>query len=86
MDTPDEAIIATLHIFYNNVTTDQALDHHHHHILYVPKTRLASYGDRAFSSCAPRLWNSLPDELRATPDLSTFKHNLKSHLFNLSAD
>ena len=56
------------------------------HILYVPKTRLASYGDRAFSSCAPRLWNSLPDELRATPDLSTFKHNLKSHLFNLTAD
>ena len=46
------------------------------HILYVPKTRLASYGDRAFSSCAPRLWNSLPDELREdTPDLSTFKRN-----------
>ena len=55
------------------------------HILYVPKTRLASNGDRAFSSCATRLWNSLPEELRDTSDLSTFKHNLKTRLFNLSA-
>ena len=55
-------------------------------ILSVPKTRLVSYGDRAFSSCAPRLWNSLPDELRDTTELSSFKRHLKTHLFNLSFD
>ena len=54
------------------------------HILSVPKTRLATYGDRAFSSCAPRLWNSLPGELRDENDLSRFKLQLKTHLFNLA--
>ena len=54
------------------------------HILSVPKTRLATYGDRAFSSFAPRLWKSLPDESRDEKDLSSFKLHLKTHLFNLA--
>ena len=31
--------------------------------LAVPRTRLKTYGDRAFSAAAPRLWNQLPPEL-----------------------
>ena len=54
------------------------------HILAVPKTRLATYGDRSFSSIAPRLWNSLPDELRDETDFSSFKVHVKTHLFNLA--
>ncbi len=33
-------------------------------LLVVPPTRLRSMGDRAFSSCVPKLWNSLPPEIR----------------------
>ncbi len=32
--------------------------------LIVPSTHLRSMGDQAFSSVAPKLWNSLPTEIR----------------------
>ena len=32
--------------------------------LVEPRTKLISYGDRAFSSIAPRLWNKLPHSLK----------------------
>ena len=50
-------------------------------ILDIPRTRLSTYGDRAFSVCAPRLWNSLPLQLRTESSLTTFKSQLKKHLF-----
>ena len=31
-----------------------------HKLLAVPKSRLKTYGDRAFSVAAPKLWNELP--------------------------
>ena len=34
------------------------------HLLSVPKSRTVTYGDRAFSVCAPKLWNELPFQLR----------------------
>ena len=43
--------------------------------------RLKSYGDRAFSVAAPRLWNSLPADLRSMSSLETFKRHLKTYLF-----
>ena len=50
-------------------------------VLYVPKTRTV-YGDRAFSNCAPRLWNALPDNLRNCDTLQYFKSHVKHHLFS----
>ena len=50
-------------------------------MLLVPRTRLASYGDRAFSNLAPRLWNSLPQSLRDTVTFLTSKTPLK-HIFS----
>ena len=49
-------------------------------LLSVPRTS-TSYGDRAFCSSAPRLWNSLPSDLRFCDSLDTFKKTLKTHLF-----
>ena len=49
--------------------------------LFVPKTKLIQYGDRAFHYCAPFLWNKLPLELRGTTSISVFKRCLKTHLF-----
>lgn len=42
-------------------------------LLTVPKFTLKTYGSRAFSVTAPSLWNSLPEAIRQSPTLSTFK-------------
>ena len=51
-------------------------------LLTVPSTRLTTFGDRAYSSYAPKLWNALPLHLRSITSLSVFKSKLKSHLFS----
>ena len=40
-----------------------------------------STADRAFSLSAPKLWNSLPEELRNCSSVETFKGKLKTFLF-----
>jgi len=47
----------------------------------VPRT-LNSYGNRTFAAAGPRLWNSLPVQLR-NPDITygLFRRQLKRHLF-----
>jgi len=51
------------------------------HRLVVPSSRLKGYGDRSFAVAAPRLWNALPEKLRKTDSLSSFKRLLKTHLY-----
>ena len=53
-------------------------------ILNVPRSDTKSWGDRAFSIAVPRLWNSLPIELRTTTNIEEFKSRLKTHLFNMA--
>lgn len=48
--------------------------------LKEPKT-CTTYGDRAFSVEAPKLWNKLPDHIRSTTEINIFKSKLKTHLF-----
>lgn len=50
--------------------------------LSVPASRLKSYGNRAFSVFAPRLWNSLPLSIRSAQSLGQFRSLLKTHLFS----
>ena len=45
--------------------------------LQMPITHLRGYGDRAFSSIARRLWNSLPSSIREIDNLDHFKASLK---------
>ncbi len=52
-----------------------------HGLLVVPKTRLRSCGDRAFSTYAPKLWNSLPAVIRDANSLAVFKTSLKTCFF-----
>jgi len=42
-----------------------------------------TYGDRCFAVAGPRVWNSLPTELRQYDSLAQFKRRLKTHLFGL---
>ena len=51
------------------------------HRLAPPRTRLKTMGDRAFEAAAPRLWNALPDHLRAPQTVDCFKKGLKTFLF-----
>ena len=51
--------------------------------LEEPLTRLKTYGDRSFSSYAPRVWNALPKQVREAKTLSGFKGQLKTRLFKI---
>ena len=53
------------------------------HVLVVPSSSTRTYGDRAFATAAPILWNKLPDKLRAETCTSTFIKSLKTYLFLL---
>ena len=33
-------------------------------LLVIPRTKLKSYGDRAFSVSAPKLWNDIPEIIK----------------------
>ena len=50
-------------------------------LLVVPKCRLKTYGERAFSAAGPKEWNNLPLHIRQSPTISLFKTNLKTVLF-----
>ena len=52
--------------------------------LWVPRTKLRTYGDQAFSFVAPRLWNSLLLGLRQTSSSADFRKQLKTHTFGLA--
>ena len=49
--------------------------------LVIQRTRL-KLGERAFSVAAPRIWNQLPSDLKATTDTVAFKRKLKTYLFS----
>ena len=50
-------------------------------LLEQPRSFTKTYGDKAFSVCAPKLWNSLPLDLRKSPSLTRFKKGLKTYIF-----
>ena len=51
--------------------------------LVVPRFSLQTYGMRAFSSFGPKVWNSLPIQLRQTACFDTFKKKLKTYYFKI---
>ena len=50
-------------------------------ILIVPYAKYKTFGRRAFSVCAPRLWNDLPIRLQNISRYEDFKVQLKTFLF-----
>ena len=51
-------------------------------MLRNPPISKSCYGQRSFSSAAPKIWNKLPTHVRSATSLSQFKSGLKTHLFN----
>jgi len=50
-------------------------------LLQVPRTKRKTFGDRAFVSAAPTIWNALPESVRLCSSINCFKTALKTHLF-----
>ena len=44
--------------------------------------RNTNTGQKALSFIGPSFWNQIPETLKKTDNLNTFKHNLKKHFFN----
>jgi len=52
--------------------------------LAMPSVCLYTVGNRAFLVVAPAIWNSLPDDIVSSANLSTFCRQLKTFLFSVS--
>ena len=50
------------------------------HLLDEPVAKLKTYGDRAYSVAAPKLWNKLPLDIRLSSSVTVFKTKLKTYL------
>ena len=48
--------------------------------------KLKTYGDRALSIAAPKLWNKLPLDIMLSSSVTVFKTKLKTYLFTHSYD
>ena len=47
-------------------------------------TKSKTFGDRAFSEAAPKVWNILPEDIKNCEKLEQFKKSLKTFLFSLA--
>ena len=52
--------------------------------LIVPRTEKKTFADRTFSVVSPKVWNSLPNDVKSQKDIEHFKKSLKTHLFKLA--
>uniref|UniRef100_A0A8C6NVU5 Reverse transcriptase domain-containing protein n=1 Tax=Nothobranchius furzeri TaxID=105023 RepID=A0A8C6NVU5_NOTFU len=53
-------------------------------LLVVPKVRTHTHSEVSFQYYGPRLWNELPEDLRAAENVHVFKSRLKTHQFRLA--
>ena len=50
-------------------------------LLFIPKTRDKTLGDRAFAHSALLIWNMIPYRIRISKTIESFKSQLKTFLF-----
>ena len=62
-------------------TPSRTLRSSNQNLLQEQKSKLKTYGERAFSVAAPKHWNELPHNIRNSVNISEFKCKLKTHLF-----
>ena len=68
-------------ISFSPITPTRPLRSSSKNLLIIPKSNLKFYGDRSFQVAAPRLWNSLTDDIRSIQNLNVFKNKIKTLLF-----
>ena len=52
--------------------------------LNIPRTKWKTLGDRAFKVAAPKLWNSLPEDVHSSNGVRVFKSKLKTRYFSIA--
>ena len=62
------------------VLVDQFWRSSSQNLLVTSKSNLKFYGDRSFQIAAPRLWNSLTDDIRSIQNPDVFKNKIKTLL------
>jgi hypothetical protein len=65
-----------------DVTLSRTLRHSNSNMLNVAFTPSSFVYHRSFTFAAPRIWNTLPSNLRCCDELNVFKTRLKTYLFN----
>ena len=53
------------------------------HLLDIPRTKMASFGDRSFSVVGPRLWNALPIDAVVRNFVGIQKRTKNAHFQNI---
>ena len=48
--------------------------------LFILNTRTTHYGLKLLKVSAPKIWNLIPNQIRSTQSVSSFKRYLKNHL------
>ncbi len=72
-----------MHCIFNKQATDSTKSlPGQENMMVVPRIAKSTKGGRTFSYLAPKLWNSLPDNVQGSDTLSLFKSRLKTHLFS----
>ncbi|KAF7647122.1 hypothetical protein LDENG_00177200, partial [Lucifuga dentata] len=61
---------------------DRCLRSSGRNLLTVPESHLVTKGDQTFAVRAPKLWKSLPEELRLAKSVPSFKSLLKTFLYH----
>ena len=70
-----------LPVLLSDYTPSRKLRSFDHQLLSQPTDNTA-FASRAFSSAAPRIWNSLPITIRTASTTNIFRRHLKTHLFS----
>ena len=65
---------------YSNSEPRQCLRSSSQDDLHIPRCT-NKFGDRSFVVCGPKLWNSIPVNIKNSPSVATFKKSLKTFLF-----
>ena len=65
----------------NSYRPERALRSSNQGLLEIPRTRTV-IAAKAFSVCAPAIWNNLPQNIRNSDSISGFRRSLKTHLFS----
>jgi hypothetical protein len=83
----DPSYIAELIMIKSSTTGRYPLRSNKELLLKPPLCKTyTTLGDRAFTASAPKLWNTLPVEIRNTNTVDCFKRLLESYYFRLAFD
>ena len=74
-------------VYLQKLITEKKIKHTRLHssktkfLLEIPSTKRHTFAERSFSVYGPKLWNTLPNSVKESKTIDTFKGKLKTYLF-----